>query len=339
MKPLALFTGLLSLALVAVILSDARQPVSATAGLSISGTLWEDNIPDGNRAADEPGIQWRVDLTSDSGAVRMVISNADGSYFFGDLTPGTYRVNLPDGSLVFYATYPGRTGSAGIETTVTLRDQPLTKVDFGLFSTRSFPHFVGLAWSDAAPVRRPDVRAFVNRKDCTAGGGIRPPDQLPSTFEISVASDLLNPGCGVPGSVIRFMVNGREANETAIWLANTRSTTDLVVGPPFAYFFGYVNLPTGEPDSRPQTSVEAFIGGVLCGSAHNLAYPGEILVVLPAVMRPGCGVDGALITFRVNGLPTKETAVWKPGEQTITVTPVASSISPAAAGDGGLAAK
>jgi hypothetical protein len=69
---------------------------------------------------------------------------------------------------------------------------------------------------DGAPTAA-RVEAFVNGKECSFRSGIRSPHAIPDLYLLAVASEALIPGCGRPGDEVRFTIDGRPANETAVW--------------------------------------------------------------------------------------------------------------------------
>lgn len=76
-------------------------------------------------------------------------------------------------------------------------------------------------------------------------------------------------------------------------------------------FFGVAfvdNLP-----AAPGATVRAFIGGTLCASATVDAQSGYMLDVPSASVRAGCGVNGRVVTFTIEGLPAAQSGTWQAG--------------------------
>ena len=101
-----------------------------------------------------------------------------------------------------------------------------------------------------------------------------------------------------------FFVGSREASQTAVWHAGSSSTLNLTVGPPFALISGSTSLTC---DQVIEHHIVPFINGTACGEQMFGGLPppcnGQLVsyadVVLSAQQRPGCGVEGAPITFKL----------------------------------------
>jgi hypothetical protein len=317
------------------------QASAQVGGSSISGMVWQDDNANGQREQAEPDIGGAKVILSGVAIDRETITDAGGRYSFAGLEPGQYQVGL--GSIVsgmWIQTHPSENLIGSSATSVSLAGTAQT-ADFGLYPSAGLPGFRGTAWNNAEPVAAPSVRALVNGIDCTLPA-LMPPTSEPNRFVLKVASEELKTGCGKDGSTIRFILNGTPANETATWsrapitqhppgvevtvpqppgiappLANTRSIT-LTVGAPFAaYSGGVIDASTGErldiaaPPRFP--SVDAYIGDTLCGSITAYGDPGAQLVVPSEQLRLGCGREGALVRFVVDGAPAPEQVAWTPG--------------------------
>ena len=93
-------------------------------------------------------------------------------------------------------------------------------------------------------------------------------------------------------------------------------------------FFGPVTLDGATPP--PGTAVLAFIGDRQCGTGE-VRQDGRYLVdVLSTSQIPGCGTDGATITFQVGGVPARETATYRTGNITELALTAASAPPPPA---------
>jgi hypothetical protein len=97
---------------------------------SISGRVFNDDDQDSTRDEDESGISGvTVNLTNANGEiVKTVYSDADGVYYFGNVSPGTYSI-LPDLPYGYELRKPPDTLELGFS-------QTITEEDIGFFSTR-----------------------------------------------------------------------------------------------------------------------------------------------------------------------------------------------------------
>jgi hypothetical protein len=180
--------------------------------------------------------------------------------------------------------------------------------------------FSGSAWVNARPSHE-QVTAQIGDTVCgEASPGLGGAGS--TFFALYVASDEDIPGCGKPGAEIAFFIGGKRANQTAKWQVTEGFTPlgYLVVGPPFAVFAGDITL----KESPVKEAVVPFIGDTVCGYQTN-PWMGEgpvygyAVVVYPKELEPGCGVDGAEVTFKLvnkdTGKVTAEAmgkAIWRP---------------------------
>lgn len=81
------------------------------------------------------------------------------------------------------------------------------------------------------------------------------------------------------------------------------------VTPP-ARVFGNVSV-AGRP--APGATVVALIGSSVCGTTTAAADGSYQVDVRSAAVQAGCGVDGAVVTFSINGRPARETVVYQSG--------------------------
>ncbi|HLF76229.1 MAG TPA: SdrD B-like domain-containing protein [Dehalococcoidia bacterium] len=324
-----------------------------TPTLRIFGVVWQDDNADGIRQAQERGIGLaEVRLTGPMGELPATKTDSGGHYLFTDLSAGAYQLNL--GGMVpgmWSQTAPKRETYPPAAVQVVLGTQSILTIDFGLFPMGGVPQFSGSAWINAEPAPKPEVRAYIGSADCTLPSSLllaTDPEPV-SRYEITVAPAAFVAGCGTEGATITFTVNGRRANETAIWermpveqlppgtipqalppppavlpqLAGRRQLM-LTVGPPFAaYFDGVIDERTGErleTGAPPRfASVHAYVSDVLCGSIVQYGFS-AMLVVPSEQLRPGCGREGAVVRFIVDGAPAPEQLPWKPGSQQLTLT-------------------
>lgn len=103
----------------------------------------------------------------------------------------------------------------------------------------------------------------------------------------------------------------------------SQRTKDLLA-PPFAGLSGQIIEPESINSSAPGgelvedgTSVRAIIGDIVCGEAMTKTLEAEFggamnlfgLIVLPAEIEPGCGEEGARITFCAGSFKAEETMI------------------------------
>ena len=78
-------------------------------------------------------------------------------------------------------------------------------------------------------------------------------------------------------------------------------------------FFGRATA-SGQPAGG--ATINALVGGTTCGSATADGSGNYRLDVLSSGERPGCGTDGATVSFTVAGQRASQTGTWKQGEFT-----------------------
>jgi hypothetical protein len=194
---------------------------SSLAANAISGSVWQDQNGDGVRQASEPGIAFPVTLrlTQTGESKQTTSAAANGGYSFVGLEPGEYTVEVSVGPAAHgYATHPQRRLDGPVQTSVTLTTSDAENVDFGIFPEGMVPRFIGTVLIDGSPpASRPQVAALIGRTDCSTPHPVLPPGAGPAVYHLAVAPDELLPGCGATGLLVTFLVNGRMANETAVW--------------------------------------------------------------------------------------------------------------------------
>ena len=109
--------------------------------------------------------------------------------------------------------------------------------------------------------------------------------------------------------LVRFLAVALVA---AIGLQSTVSVAQL----PPTRFYGTVILNGEAPPI--DSLIRAYIGEQFCGEGRVLALDDPIGVgffidVFAESYRPGCGTDGATVTFRVSGVPANETGTFQTG--------------------------
>ena len=130
------------------------------------------------------------------------------------------------------------------------------------------------------------------------------PPPLTKGYHLDIVPAAVKPGCGYEGAPVTFFVGGKQANQTAVWHANTSQEVNLWTGPAFAYFYGRVAFPPGLNRSigldRP-IGMNAYVDDRLCGDEKRgvwKRFP-YYVVVSSDEQQPGCGVEGAQITFKL----------------------------------------
>jgi len=202
-------------------------------------------------------------------------------------------------------------------------------------SPQQLATFQGSAWVNAHASSGPIVAKIsdaVCSEPSVAGLG---PDSNTPLYTVRVLSDDMRPGCGREGAVLNFFVEDQPASQTAIWHAASTQFLNLIAGPPFARFGGKLSIrrtSSGE-------SVVPIIGDRLCGYDMTGGILGSVslydAIVYSAQQQPGCGVEGAEITFNLLDAEgnviavAKEEGVWRawdgisPSQQlNLTMVPV-----------------
>ncbi|MGD0114467.1 MAG: hypothetical protein ABSC13_00485 [Dehalococcoidia bacterium] len=160
------------------------------------------------------------------------------------------------------------------------------------------------------------------------------PDSGVVEHVVQVKSDALIPGCGKPGASITFLVNGRPADRIAewsdakgqevpvssgpVWSGGSFDLLTLLVGPSFARVWGDADLQLKTGDEK----IIPYIGETACGYLETPwmgeAPPyGYTVAVYSRELQPGCGYEGATITFKEFDTTGKvllgtsaQTAIW-----------------------------
>ncbi len=196
---------------------------------------------------------------------------------------------------------------------------------------------------------------------------ISPPDSGVVCRFVQVKSDALVPGCGKPGATITFLVDGKPADRIAEWSdaekqyvpitegpkwePGTLGSLTLIVGPPFARIWGMADLQLRTGDEK----IIPYVGDTACGYLETSwmgASPpyGYTVAVYSRDLQPGCGYEGATITFKefdavgkVLLATSNQTATWHAWDGTsssmqkadLTLMPVApTGMSVGSMGDG-----
>lgn len=160
--------------------------------------------------------------------------------------------------------------------------------------------FRGTAWVDGRPGGG-RIEARVGTVVCGDATTLGMVDAGPS-YNLAVASETEKAGCGRPGAVITFFVDGRQANETATWdsAAGKSQSLTLMVGAPFAQFWGKAAIAAISGDDR----VVPYVGDKPCGRQVSSWMGSESpygyqVVVYSADQQAGCGTESAEVTFKL----------------------------------------
>lgn len=203
-------------------------------------------------------------------------------------------------------------------------------------SAQQIDTFRGQAWLNGRQVGGP-IAAKIGGVDCgEPSTSVTPADSTASVYTIAVLSNDVRAGCGTPGAIITFFVQGVQASQTATWQAGAQETLILIAGPPFGTFSG-----TMSSSRAVGGSVVPFVNGQPCGydegggfidPAHNYS-----VIVFSTQQQAGCGAEGAQVNFKlldgagnVVGV-AQQTGVWHawdvlsaPQQLNLTIAPVGS---------------
>lgn len=316
----------------ALMFGSVSTPSATTAAGSISGIVWEDRNFDGVRQPDEPGMGGISLLLEGPSTQLQTFVAADGSYSFDGLAPGQYVMTTH----AHIQTYPSRTFNEIVTRNVSLVDEALSGIDFGL--TNSVPRVNGNVWINGTEAPSSQVLGFVGNTLCgsTPPGVARPTDSGASYFQLAFAPPGFIPGCEA-GSTVQFRVNGAIAMETLLYppvIPSGRGSgalsppspnaimptfVSLTFGPSFARYYGEVPRISTEESVYLPGELRAVVNGVDCG-IPQFAYGPFHISVLPAELRTGCAVEGAVVEFYFGNVRANETVLWTPGVHTIELT-------------------
>jgi hypothetical protein len=122
-------------------------------------------------------------------------------------------------------------------------------------------------------------------------------------------------------------VNGLPANETASWepvppnvsrfYYEENRSLRLTVGPSFDVFWPRVEErdAVGEQVWGYGYTVAAMIDGQVCAIGLPRVWDSIMVIVPSETMRPGCGREGATVTFAIEGFAVSEAQVWSAKSQ------------------------
>jgi hypothetical protein len=162
------------------------------------------------------------------------------------------------------------------------------------------------------------------------------PSVARGTYQIDVLADAASRGCGAPGAtIVVWTISGGHTlySETSVAWPTTNATVtfDSTFSSANAAGVGgnatqfYVRPSRDGVPVRGGASVEARIGGVLCGTSTVRNFDGDhgAIILVAGPERAGCA-RGAPITFVVDGTPARETATndlsERAGQGALTLT-------------------
>jgi hypothetical protein len=150
----------------------------------------------------------------------------------------------------------------------------------------------------------------------------------PARLDFYVLGKAEKEGCGQPGELIEFRIDGTLAAQTIRYPELTNYFPYdllLTVMPNHAwYWFERISVPA----PKVGTKIEAVVAGTVCGEGTlggeddvgGFIVPPNIrgfsrLIVPRSDLQPGCAQNGSIVEFRVGGLRAETAVVWQPGVQ------------------------
>lgn len=133
-------------------------------------------------------------------------------------------------------------------------------------------------------------------------------------FRLDVLSWEDRIGCAVNGSLVRFTVNGLPATELSVWEMGGFTSLNLRVpatGIPDTFTISGAATVNGQPAAN--TLINAFVGGILCGSTMTDVTGAFRLTIAGSSIRAGCGTPGAGITFASGGQTAAQVVGFQSG--------------------------
>ena len=297
---------------------------------SISGIVFNDLDGDGKHDWYEPGLKgWNI-VEGHSDMLHEIGETGGGGFYrISGVSAGSHAVRAERRDLLgkeseehWYFTFP-----ADFWHEVDLKEGESKKdVNFGLRNVGDSTVFFGRAWIDGQTA--PDGSQLLALADGKVCGRSRTQDEY---FAVSARHD-----CGEEGHALDLELAGQEVDW--VWAWGSWGTTDfwptqrsgtarqvyMGAGEPFAVFHGAVGAYDvyGAPRSLDGVRIRALIAGLVCGedtiSVGQLA--GYEMIVPGASLKPGCGVEGATVTFQVGDRLANESVGWNPGFQSQLVT-------------------
>ena len=243
-----------------------------------------------------------------------------------------------------HARSPNATHTATATATATATPTPVPSTVTP--SPQQVDAFEGQAWLNARVSFGP-ITAKIGDVICSGPSiSITPADSTETLYTVRVLSNDLRQGCGRPGAVVTFFVEGQPAPQTAVWQAGGRQFLSLIAGPPFARLFGTLSIE--RTSSEP---VVPFVNGQACGYDRGGGFvaPETMYeaIVLSNEQQAGCGGEGSSITFKLLDAQgnviaiAQEKGVWHAWDGVsslpqlnLTMVPVGGRITVGNVGDG-----
>lgn len=155
--------------------------------------------------------------------------------------------------------------------------------------------FIGSCWLNAQLCLGQTMTAKVGDKVCAVDSSpIAPPDSVNRLlFTLRVPSTQVVPGCGSEGAQVTFFVGDHQITQTGVWHGGTQQFMYFTAGYPFARFDGSLSK-----QQAPGLQLVPFVGATRCGFGY-WGVSGYEADVLSASQQPGCGTEGASVTFKL----------------------------------------
>jgi len=344
-----------SLSLTDVSLTGQDFGLHAPSGLpQFIGMAWIDAIPE-----DFPEVHAFIRAVDCTGPVGIMPPDLDTATYGLTVLSDALKPGCGDPGDTISFTIDGRTANETAAWQPVPEGEAPLQDGRGMLTLTAGPPFAYLyataqkinAAGELEPLYGRTVVALIDGKVCGVGlhrvwGAVLLP--LPSSTQA--------PGCGEAGAVVSFAVDGFAVPDTLLWRPGEHegftftldaSPEAATAGPAFAYYtFEIAARPAGYV-GQPEQFIEAFIDGVPCGSAGGLGPASLVVAVAPEELLPGCGHDGATVSFKLNGADIAGPVAWEPGfhegpDSSVgasSASPAVSggnSITPPDTGDGGL---
>jgi len=161
-------------------------------------------------------------------------------------------------------------------------------------SAQQISTFAGVCWLDAQPCRG-EMSARINGVICARDTTpVSVPGVAGLVFHLAVPSKDVLPGCGYEGATVEFFIGNERAALTGIWRTGPFQHMTFIAGHPFAFFVGGLGL-VGTVSNEV---VVPYVGDKPCGFSY-MGPSGYQAIVYSSEQEPGCGTEGAQITFKL----------------------------------------
>jgi len=339
---------------VAAMLNGATGAGSQAGTGIITGYVFHDLNRNGIRDEGEPGIDRFVDLVQGGNLIQAVLSGSDGSYRFDGLEAGDYTVltELDGGSgfcgTPFFSYDPLLTG--GCTPPIRLPWHPSTPetvaamvIEGGIVELGFGGYPADLAVMFGVAILEGDYAAagtsIVASKDGLECGSTTVLEGYGSftglnggrPYELRILGDDERPGCPNTGDAVNLALGGVAVTdivpfEPFIDVPNGFKIVHLVGMEEHAWYW-FQRSGAGWPPVGARIS--ALVAGTTCGETEVGSIP-EVdaagfsrLVVPAAVLQAGCGHEGAMVSFQVDGVEAETKDQWMPGIQRIELASAA----------------